>query len=46
MRIVSEIKNSEAMTSFLGRPRFALGALIFFAGTTLLLTEALRVIYR
>lgn len=46
MRIVSEIKKSEAMENFLARPRLALRAVIFFAGTTLLLTEALKVIYR
>lgn len=46
MRIVSEISKSEAMGSLIARPRLVLGAVIFFAGTTLLLTEALKMIYR
>lgn len=46
MRIIREITTSDAMENFLGRPRFTLGATIFLAGTTLLLTEALKVIYR
>lgn len=46
MRIISEITQSEAMASFLARPRFALGATIFFAGTMLLLIEAIKTLYR
>jgi hypothetical protein len=46
MKLVNEIKKSEAVESFIARPRLALGAMIFIAGTTLLLTEALKVIYR
>ncbi|SDO16692.1 hypothetical protein SAMN05444505_11625 [Pseudomonas syringae] len=46
MRIISEITHPEAMASFLACPRFALGATIFFAGTMLLLIEALNTIYR
>lgn len=46
MRIISEITLSEAMASFLARPSFALGATIFFAGTTLLLIEAINTLYR
>lgn len=46
MRVISEITRSEAMASFLARPRFALGVTIFFAGSTLLLIEALKTMYR
>lgn len=46
MRIISEITQSEAMASFLARPSFAPGATIFFAGTTLLLIEAINTLYR
>jgi hypothetical protein len=46
MRIFNEITKLPAMESFLARPRFVLGAMIFLAGTTLLLTEALKVIYK
>ena len=46
MKFVAEITKSEAVESFIARPKLALGAMIFIAGTTLLLTEALKVIYR
>lgn len=46
MRIIREINKSEAMDNFLARPRFALGVTIFFAGAILLLTEALKMVYR
>jgi hypothetical protein len=46
LRIGGEIAKSKGMEHFLARPRFALGVAIIFAGTTLLLTDALKVIYR
>jgi hypothetical protein len=46
MKLVNEITKSVAVESFIARPRLALGAMIFFAGTTLLAAEALKVIYR
>jgi hypothetical protein len=46
MKVVGEIRSSEAMEHFLARPRLALGALIFVAGTALLVTEACKVFYR
>lgn len=41
MRTIKEIIKSEAMERFISRPKFVLGAILFFAGTTLLLTDAL-----
>lgn len=46
MRVLTEIKHSEAMEQFIARPRFMLGASIFVAGMTLLAVEAMTLLYR
>ena len=46
MRLITEIKNSDAMTQFIARPRFVLGTLILCAGVTLLVAEGAKSLYR
>lgn len=45
MRLVREIIQSKVLVNFAASPRLTLGALIFFAGTTLLLIEAIMTAY-
>ncbi len=46
MRALAEIKNSQAVSSFVARPRLLLGLVIFSAGITLLTVEAASTLYR
>lgn len=46
MRTIDEIRNSQAVSNFLARPRIILGVVIFCAGVTLLTVEAASTLYR
>ena len=46
MRYLAEIRNSDAVSRFLKRPRFLLGTLILIAGTILIIAETGTRLYR
>ena len=46
MKYLAEIRNSDAVSRFLKRPRFLLGTLILVAGTTLIIAETGIRLYR
>lgn len=46
MRYLDEIRNSDAVSRFMKRPKFLLGTLILIAGTTLIIAETGIRLYR
>lgn len=46
MRTMYELRHSQAVANFKSHPRWALGVVIFIAGSTLLTVQALSLVYR